>query len=456
MLGTSYQSDDFMALSRVAQVFLGSALSPRLVQLVVDQALVEISKLSGKYHAAVLALLIENGSTGSYLQRHSVSFVEGGKNVEAEIMTQADFKKIITPLTATSNLCVQAMDRQHHFITHNYEDILSPPLSKLECRRLQAKNKVKTSVVFPIILEGKSIGNIIFSTRRSVSYVTAKQVKFIENMCGFIAIAINNNRMFRQIESDKHRLERANLKLKEMDKLKDEFVSVASHELRTPMTAIRNSVFMAQREKEVGQNARLKRFLEISYNSTERLIKLINSMLNISRMESGKENFIFAEIDLLRVVKQVQQELASIAQDKGIVLELVAKDKEYLVDGDPEKLLVLVTNLVGNALKFTKVGGVTLELVQEEELVYLAVRDTGVGIKKEDFKKLFTEFARLETSYVKIKETGTGLGLNIAQKIARRHRGKVTVQSEFGKGSVFTLRLPKAGTTNLSEAREEG
>ncbi|MDR0463369.1 MAG: GAF domain-containing sensor histidine kinase [Pseudomonadales bacterium] len=438
-------SADFRALSNVAQVFFSQALSADLVQKVVDQALLEISQLSGQFHVAVLGLLeFDDKKKPIQLRRHAVSFVKGGKNVQAEIMSQEKFKKIVTPMTAAENYCIKAILEKKPQLTHSYVDVLHPPLPAEECLVKQSMNKVKTCLVFPIMLEDKPIGMIIFSTRRMVKKLGNKETKFIEDMCNFIAIAVNNNQMFAQIKADKKKLEKTNDQLRSADEIKDEFISLASHELRTPLTAIKNAVFMARKNEKVVGDARLFRFLDITYQSTDRLITTVNNMLTISKMDSELYKINKQPVNFVAVMERVVQELMPIADENKIYLKIVRKGvkKPSIVKGDELKLHRLFTNLIGNALKFTKEGGVTVEMTVSDNYYSIAIIDTGMGIKEEDLKRVFVKFARLEEHYVDLKESGTGLGLYIAQHIAKKHGGKITVKSELGKGSTFTINLP--------------
>ena len=248
-----------------------------------------------------------------------------------------------------------------------------------------------------------------------------------------------------------------NVRLKELDKLKDDFVSVASHELRTPMTAIKSYLWVALHKKEDELSEDMKRYLSRAYISVERLINLVNDMLNISRIESGRIALKLSEVNLNELVNEVTEEVGVKAQEKGIrVIGLNKQIPKVLADRD--KIHEVLLNLIGNSLKFTKAGGtITVDFWEKYPYVYTSVRDTGVGIEPENLSKLFAKFGRLENSYVAVAESGgTGLGLFISKSIVNLHKGQITAQSEgLGKGSTFTFSLPIIGTDIAAKLKDE-
>lgn len=345
------------------------------------------------------------------------------------------------------------------------EDISNKlPVEKRELylgiKGLMEKHRVE--IVFPIFINDNYQGVFLFGGKENNTAFYAQDISYLQGLMDATMPVLGRSTLYTQINkfnellqkrvNEKSRdlskaykeLELAYVKLQRLDQAKDDFVSVASHELRTPMTAIRNSIFMAQRETEVKPNTKLARFLEITYGSTERLIKLVNDMLTISRIEAGKTDFVMERFNLLDLIERVHREVESIAKTKKIYFKVDAKTKQWFIEGDQDKLHVAVMNLVSNALKFTTKGGVTIKLRREKQMVFLTVSDTGAGIRKEDLGKLFEKFTKLESSYVKVAENGTGLGLNIAQQIAGAHHGRITVSSVLGKGTAFTLQLPAA------------
>jgi PAS domain S-box-containing protein len=227
---------------------------------------------------------------------------------------------------------------------------------------------------------------------------------------------------------------------KELERLKSDFISTVSHELRTPLTSIKGYVDLVLAGDVGPLTPEQKEFLTIVSQNTTRLTKLINDLLEIERLESGRIEFEFAELDLAEVLENVARSLHVNAEQKG--LEFLTEIPSGLkVRGDRERLAQVFLNLLSNAIKYTPAGTVELRAHQEDDAVVVEVRDTGIGLSESDLQKLFQKFFRSDNPYVR-KVGGTGLGLSIAKAIVERHGGTITVTSQLGQGSTFTVRLP--------------
>lgn len=227
---------------------------------------------------------------------------------------------------------------------------------------------------------------------------------------------------------------------KELEKLKSEFISTVSHELRTPLTSIKGYVDLVLAEDVGPLTPEQREFLTIVSQNTTRLTELINDLLEIERLESGRVEFEFTELDLAEVLQNVAQSLKVNAEQKD--LEFVTEITSGLkVRGDRERLAQVFLNLLSNAIKYTPAGTVELKAYRENDTVVVAVHDTGIGLSESDMQKLFQKFFRSDNPYVR-KAGGTGLGLSIAKAIVERHNGTITVTSQLGQGSTFTVRLP--------------
>lgn len=239
------------------------------------------------------------------------------------------------------------------------------------------------------------------------------------------------------------KLRATNQQLIKADQMKDEFVAIASHELRTPMTAIKNYLWLV--EKNLADKRRLstnQKYLAIASASVQRLIDLVNDMLTISRLDNDRFALNLAKVNLVDLVNQTMLDLVPLSQEKHLSLahSLPAKISLSL---DSKKILEVLHNVIGNAIKFTASGGVKIEVAYTPKEVQLQIIDTGSGIDPKHHQDLFRKFARVEQSFVKIQETGTGLGLYISREIMRRHGGDITLTSKPKIGSVFTLHFPR-------------
>jgi PAS domain S-box-containing protein len=228
----------------------------------------------------------------------------------------------------------------------------------------------------------------------------------------------------------------------EADRAKSDFVSTVSHELRTPMTAIKGYTDLIY-SGTVGEiNDNQKRFLGIIKNNTDRLTALINDLLDISRVETGRVRFEPVAVQLGDVVKSVIDALAPNAEAKGHTLTFRVEAGLAEIMGDPDRLTQVFTNLVGNAINYTPDDGeVSVDIHCVEGAVRVDVKDTGIGVNSDDLGKVFERFYRADHPLVQ-ESRGTGLGLSIVRMFVEMHGGRVWVQSEVGQGSTFTVLLP--------------
>src|SRR3989440_1532608 len=243
-----------------------------------------------------------------------------------------------------------------------------------------------------------------------------------------------------EAESVQRLLAKQNDQLRELDRLKDEFVSLVSHELRTPLTSIRGYVeLLLEEEGQLDDDQR--RFLEIVNRNSERLLTLVADLLFLAQIDAGKPAIELASVDLNRIVEECVEASSPVADSKGIDLRLQARRLPKLA-GDPVRLAQVLDNLVSNALKFTPSGGsVEVRLRAEEGLAVLELEDTGLGIPEEEQERLFERFFR-SSNAMESAIPGTGLGLTITKAIVERHGGTIEVESAANAGTTVRVRLP--------------
>jgi len=233
-------------------------------------------------------------------------------------------------------------------------------------------------------------------------------------------------------------------RLKELDKLKIDFISHVSHNLRTPLTAIKEATGMLIEGTYADAPTKQQELLEITEEECQRLIDSVNRILDLSRMEAKMMDYQLKESDLLPVVQKSLLKLAPIAQRKNIDLELKPPPDLPSPKIDVERISQLMENLIGNALKFSSEGGkVVLSVYVRNygrQFIEVAVADTGCGIPKENLERIFDKFKRIDRG--RDTARGTGLGLSIAKHIIADHGGKIWAQSKLGKGSTFFFTLP--------------
>jgi signal transduction histidine kinase len=233
-----------------------------------------------------------------------------------------------------------------------------------------------------------------------------------------------------------------------LDRMKDEFVALVSHELRSPLTSIIGYLdLMIDSEAEPLSESQ-ESFLGAVYRNADRLNSLVNDLLFLAKIDSGKLDLELAEINLGVLLSQAAESARPSAEAKDIALKVEA-DSDLLVHGDGGRLAQVVDNLVSNAIKFTpEHGQVNLRGAVEDGAVAVAVSDTGIGIPSDEIPLLFTRFFRASTA-TDNAIPGTGLGLAISQAIAEAHGGTIDVRSILGKGTTFQLRVPINNSSSL-------
>lgn len=444
--------DTIDALWRLEKIILDTLDFKTVVQKIVDSVLHELGYLRLGYRIVVLALVDEQKG---YLKRISISQTEEAKR--ALQVTPVPFHEIDIPLHSENNVCIKAVKENKSLVTHNWVDILCPPYTPEEAKQVQAVVGIKTSMVYPVISKNKPIGVIIFSMVKDEKDVSQAEQDLIRGFTDIVGLAVQNAELYSSLDERTRQLDLANERLKELDKLKDDFVSVASHELRTPMTAIKSYLWMALHKTKQELSPNLAKYLDRSYVSVERLISLVNDMLNISRIEGGRIALNLNETDLLGLANEVKEEVGARATEKHITVTVEqAKLPKVLCDKD--KIHQVYLNLVGNSLKFTPENGkITLHFAIKDQFVEISVTDTGHGIAQEDLPRLFAKFGRLDNSYVAMAESsGTGLGLYISKSLIQLHKGEIFGTSKgIGKGSTFSFTLPIVGTEKASQLAKE-
>jgi signal transduction histidine kinase len=229
---------------------------------------------------------------------------------------------------------------------------------------------------------------------------------------------------------------------KQMEKMKDEFVSMVSHELRTPLTAIKECIAIVLEGAAGPVNDEQKDFLATGKRNVDRLSRLINDVLDFQKLQAGRLELHAKECDLNALVQEVQQFMQPVAAARSLLLQLQLAQELPLVMLDRDKIIQVLSNLINNAVKFTEKGSVTVTTARHSEnAVMVSVADTGTGIRLEDFDKLFKSFSQVGPADAR-KTGSTGLGLAISREIVQKHGGKIWVESEYGKGSTFRFILP--------------
>jgi len=256
----------------------------------------------------------------------------------------------------------------------------------------------------------------------------------------------------RELEAATAELREANERLKELDRLKDEFVSTVTHELRTPLTSIRafTEILLDDPQMELGQR---RKFLGIITKETERLTRLINQVLDLAKIESGKAEWVESAVDMREVISDTLAAMGQLFKEKNIKVEARLPEKVSPVAADLDRMIQVMLNLLSNAVKFCDAanGWIEIALAEHEGCLQVDVRDNGRGISPEDQAEIFSKFHQVGDSLTD-KPHGSGLGLHISRQIVEHFGGRMWVESEFGRGARFSFTLPTAAAVAVRAA----
>ena len=239
---------------------------------------------------------------------------------------------------------------------------------------------------------------------------------------------------------------------KQMERMKDEFVSIASHELRTPVTSIKGFLDLLLSGEPLPLNEEHSHFLDALRRNTDRLEKLINDLLDISRLESGMVAIEPSVFDFREVIAQVADEMQSELEDHILEIKTPEYPSSAVVGADRDRILQVVTNLLSNAVKYAPTGsGIWVHIDNRGDgPLKVSVKDHGSGISGPDMENLFQKFFRVDNSTTR-SAAGTGLGLAISKALVELHGGKIWVESELGRGSTFSFTIPKERVRSLDD-----
>jgi len=291
----------------------------------------------------------------------------------------------------------------------------------------------RSALGVPLLFEQRVVGVLVL-LRKELGSFSPEVVDLLQTFANQSVLAIQNARLFREIADKSRQLEAAS-------RHKSEFLASMSHELRTPLNAILgfNEMILGRVYGEIP--AALQEPLGDIQSSGRHLLRLINNVLDLSKIEAGRMELALADYSVQDTVESVRASLHPLAEAKG--LEFVARVSADLplAHGDGGRMVQCLMNLAGNAIKFTRHGRVEISVELRGDLLIYRVADTGIGIAKDKIDALFDEFRQADAT-ITSEFGGTGLGLSITRKFVELHKGRVWVESELGRGSTFFIAIP--------------
>ena len=433
------QNVSLMTLQKITTDITRTLDFKKVVQDIADAVTTELG-----FIGAILAFIDDDGRT---LRAQAITSTPVTN--KALKLLPRPFSEFVTDLKDPRhrNIVTEAIRTGQIQYGDDIGDVLSPEMPKPLVMLVQKIIKVRTAIVVPIVAEEKVIGAIEVGSQRKQEDITEREIETIKSMADQLGIVARNIKLFGQIQKANRELEEANKHLKQLDQAKSEFVSIASHQLRTPMTGIMGYLSMLV-DGDFGKvDQKHLEIMRTLLEESQRMIRLINLFLNVSKIEAGKFTITRKEAQIEDLIEREIHEIGKVATDKKLKLTFVRSKKPLpVLCIDVDKMQDVLLNLVDNAIKYTAKGTVTITAEPKDGGVAVHIKDSGIGIKKGDIGELFNKFARAQ-GIAQLHPDGSGLGLFIARSIVEGHGGRIWVESEGeGKGSTFSFWLPTGAT----------
>ena len=318
--------------------------------------------------------------------------------------------------------------------TVHVSDLLAEPADRFAmARKLAVELGFRAIVSAPLLLEGEAIGNLTLR-RLEPGPFTEAQIRQLQTFADQAVVAIQNARLFEEIEEKSRQLEVAS-------RHKSAFLANMSHELRTPLNSIIGFSKVLLNRLDGDLTERQDAYVRSVHNSSRHLLELINSILDFSRVEAGKFEMRLEKVDLHDVVEECIESSMPLVRDKRVKLDKNIPVELPAVTADRVRIKQVILNLLSNAIKFTHSGHVLVQVRPGADAVHISVSDTGIGISPGDLQRLFEPFQRLDNPLAQ-QADGTGLGLAISKKFVELHRGRIWAESHESQGSTFHFTLP--------------
>lgn len=311
------------------------------------------------------------------------------------------------------------------------EEVLDKGNFDQEYRKIIEDLSVKSGMVIPMQIKGRITGVVSFLSCSAQNIYDELDFNFAKDFCSRIALTIENTRLYEEVKKDIE-------KRIEADNKKDEFISIASHELKTPVTSLKAYTQILQSTFTEGQNPQAVEMLAKMDKQIDKLTTLIVDLLDVTKIDKGEFIFESKEFDFNEMVEEIAEDMQRITRSHKIVLDLNPCE---LVKGDRNRIGQVIINFISNAVKYSPGGDkIIIKTSCEKNKVRLSVLDEGIGIPSEDHSNIFRRFFRVpgKNSYT---FPGMGLGLYISSEIVKRHEGRIFFESEEGKGSIFSFEI---------------
>jgi signal transduction histidine kinase len=391
---------------------------------------------------------------------------EIGSTIKAEqtffLVRYGDTHKVLSGTSGHSRISQEDTLLLDRYVDTNGPGVIVSELLPPEGKVHRALAHHKIAIVLPLVQDGRVQSYVFIGRRRSREY-TQRDVRVLETIANELAIAIQNALSVQEVRDINATLQQrvneatkelraTNKQLQRLDTAKDEFVSMASHQLRTPLTSVKGYISMVL-EGDVGHiSAQQRQLLEEAFTSSERMVHLISDFLNVSRLKTGKFMIDHRPTDLSKLIKQEVDGLQSTATAHNLKLKFRIPTYFPVLYIDEGKIRQVIMNFIDNAIYYSREGTtIHVELSVVDGNAVLQVRDTGIGVPKAEQAHLFTKFFRASNAR-RQRPDGTGVGLFLAKKVIVAHGGSILFESVENEGSKFGFRLPVKKLSSASDA----
>lgn len=409
---------------------------------------------SEEFYTELSETLTEASNLMSMLEQAAIKFKMTFKSDQAFFMVAQD--KGDYALAGTSKhhrIPVQDIHELNVYVEQEGDHIVIASMLDPKHRHLQRiLMSHKVEIMMPLVRYGAIIGYLALGEQLSSGY-TGKDLRVLATVSDELIIAIQNALSVQEVKDINANLEQriqaataqlrtSNARLQRLDATKDEFLSMASHQLRTPLTSVKGYLSMML-EGDVGKTTPMQnKVLEEAFSSSERMVHLIHDFLNVSRLQTGKFVLELEPTDLVKLIEEEVKSLGRVAKSRNMEIEFTNKAGNVSLILDDNKIRQVIMNYIDNAIYYSHPETtIKVELSKKDKEVFLKVKDTGIGVPPSEQARLFGKFYRA-TNARKQRPDGTGVGLFLAKKVITAHYGDVLFESKQGKGSMFGFKLP--------------
>ncbi len=356
-------------------------------------------------------------------------FAESAKTQKLEV------DKIKIACTPENSVVYKVVHEKTSGVIAHLEEVWTEKISLKQLNTVKEESHLQTILLYPLVMQDKVIGMLLLALNRDYEILSEYEKESINSFIDVVAVALDKALLYEKLKV-------ANEQLQILDKARAEFISIASHQLRTPPATIKWYLGAVLDGDFGALSEDLKAALQRTNVTNDAQIATIDDLLNASRIERGKLEFFFEENPLEPVVSVLVEQMQPLAQMKKMTIEYVKPSQTFPnILMDKEKVRQVINNMIDNAIKYSKDGVIGVSLKQEDENLIVRVKDNGKGISAEELSKIFEKYARGHDSVT--HATGLGLGMYVAKVIVEQHNGKIWAESEgVGKGATFAFSLP--------------